>query len=50
MTFELFLSMELELRSHLMINPTHLGDEVEVQITESDQISVSWDSDCSTAA
>ena len=28
MTFELILSMELELRSHLMINHTHLGDEV----------------------
>ena len=48
--------MELELRSHLLINPTHLGDEVVVQITESEDvlflwsiISVSWDSDCSTA-
>ena len=56
MTFELFLSMELELRSHLKIKPTHLGDEVVVQITESEDvlflwsiISVSWDSDCSTA-
>ena len=34
MTFELFLSMELELRSHLKINHTHLGDEVVVQITD----------------
>ena len=48
--------MELELRSHLKINQTHLGDEVVVQITESEDvlflwsiISVSWDSDCSTA-
>ena len=56
MTFELLLSMELELRSHLKINPTHLGDELVVQITESEDvlflwsiISVSWDSDCSTA-
>ena len=32
MTFELFLSMELELRSHLKIKPTHLGDEVVVQM------------------
>ena len=56
MTFELFLSMELELRSHLKINPTHLGDEVVVRITESEDvlflwsiISASWDNDCSTA-
>ena len=56
MTFELFLSMELELRAHLKINHTHLGDEVVVQITESEDllflwsiISLSWDSDCSTA-
>ena len=39
MTFELFLCVELELRSHLMINPTHLGDEVVVQITESEDFS-----------
>ena len=56
MTFELFLSMELELHTHLKINPTHLGDEVVLHFTESEDvlflwsiISVSWDSDCSTA-
>ena len=57
MTFELCLSMELELRSHLMIDHTHLGDEVVVvQITESEDvlflwsiISASWDSAACTA-
>ena len=38
MTFELFLIMELELRSHLKINQTYLGDEVVVQITESEEV------------
>ena len=55
-TFELCLSMELELHSHLMINHTHLGDEVVGQITESEDvlflwsiISASWDSAACTA-
>ena len=57
MTFERFLSTGLQLRSHLKINTTHLGDEVVVQITESEDvlflwsiISASWDvNHCSTA-